>query len=94
MKTPFANLLPKSSTGADLFLLKHPKYDGRNVKVAILDSGVDPGAKGLETTSWGAPKIIDQYDATGAGDVDTSHVVQASPTGTIVGLTGRTLKVS
>lgn len=43
-------------------------------------------------TSDGKPKIIERFDCSGAGDVDTSKVVQA-PDGYINGLTGRKLKV-
>lgn len=43
-------------------------------------------------TSDGKPKIIERFDCSGAGDVDTSKVVQA-PDGYITGLTGRKLKV-
>lgn len=37
-------------------------------------------------------KVIDRIDASGAGDVDTSTVVEATD-GVIAGLTGRKLKV-
>lgn len=43
-------------------------------------------------TSDGKPKIIERYDCSGAGDVDTSKVVQA-PDGYINGISGRKLKV-
>eukprot|EP00644_Phytophthora_capsici_P005563 jgi/Phyca11/558578/estExt2_Genewise1.C_PHYCAscaffold_20133 len=74
---PTASLLPKEETLADRFLQQYPDYDGRNAVVAIFDTGVDPGAIGLQTTPDGRPKVIDIVDATGAGDVDTSTVIEA-----------------
>ncbi|KAL8007278.1 putative peptidase S8A, tripeptidyl peptidase II, peptidase S8, subtilisin, Ser-active [Plasmopara halstedii] len=74
---PTASLLPKEETLADRFLQQYPEYDGRNTIVAIFDTGVDPGAIGLQTTCDGRPKIIDIVDATGAGDIDTSIVLEA-----------------
>lgn len=90
---PFYALLPKRETGAANFIMKNGNFDGRRVKIAILDSGVDPGAAGLSVTSDGQPKLIDMYDATGSGDVDTSAVVEPDADGCITGLTGRKLKV-
>lgn len=46
----------------------------------------------VKVTSDGKPKIIGRFDCSGAGDVDTSTVVQADE-GYITGLTGRKLKV-
>lgn len=45
---PTAGLLPKDATGAAKFIEKHPTFDGRKIRVGILDTGVDPAARGLD----------------------------------------------
>lgn len=47
-KYPISSLKPKSETGVLSFLAKYPNFNGDNVTIAILDSGVDPNAAGLQ----------------------------------------------
>ena len=88
-------LMPRDETGARRFLEAYPTADGRDVVIAIFDTGVDPGAPGLQTTPDGRPKIIDIVDGSGSGDVDTSHTVTDDDgDGLIDGMSGRTLRIN
>jgi len=95
-KFPSYDLLPKEITQALSFVRKNPEYDGRGTVIAILDTGVDVGAPGLEKTSEGKQKIIEAIDCTGSGDVPLKNVPDnkvnvAEDAISIVGASGRTL---
>jgi hypothetical protein len=74
LKFPTIDLVPKKETGALAFVKNNPLYDGRNVRVGIFDTGIDPGASdSINTMLDGTtPKLIDIVDCTGSGDVDVS----------------------
>jgi tripeptidyl-peptidase-2 len=84
-------LIPKREVAADVFLKTHPSWDGRGVVIGIFDTGVDPAAAGLATTSTGERKVIDLLDASGSGDTDIRTRRKPDANGKIAGLSGRTL---
>jgi tripeptidyl-peptidase II len=65
-------LMPLRSTMVDAFRLAHPTYDGRGVLIAILDSGIDPSAPGLQHTPQAQAKVLDLRDFSGEGRVALS----------------------
>ncbi|CAO1628382.1 unnamed protein product [Parajaminaea phylloscopi] len=64
-KFPTYGLLPKKVTQSASFIERNPTFDGRGIRVGILDTGVDPAARGLD----GKGKVVDVIDCTGTGDV-------------------------
>lgn len=92
-------VMPKRPIQAEDFIRNNETFDGRGIVVAILDTGVDPGAAGLSKTTDGRHKITHVRDCSGSGDVDTSVTVEATAgpeEGTVVvkGLTGKDLVIS
>ncbi|VEU36565.1 unnamed protein product [Pseudo-nitzschia multistriata] len=64
--------IPKEETRILDLLQGQPAADGRGVKIAVLDTGCDLAAAGLQETSTGLPKYLDFLDCTGDGDIDTT----------------------
>jgi tripeptidyl-peptidase II len=89
---PVHGLLPKQETQA-LNFIKETSYDGTGIVIAILDTGVDVGAPGLQFTTDGRIKIVDAIDCTGSGDCDVSKVVALPDNRQLMGLSGRCLTV-
>ncbi|PVU84883.1 hypothetical protein BB560_007238, partial [Smittium megazygosporum] len=70
---PVEGLMPTEDTQASSFIKKYPHYDGRGTVVAILDTGVDPAAAGMQVNTVGQSKIIDIVDCTNSGDIQLSE---------------------
>ena len=89
---PLEGQLPKRDLGVEQFLVNHPDYDGRGIRVAVLDTGIDPGHPFLRSTPSGARKIVDWYDATTDGWIPLRRAGEAE-NGTLLGLSGRQLDI-
>lgn len=87
---PLTSQLPKEDLGVAAFLEKYPQYNGKGIRVAVLDTGVDPGHPYLQKNPDGSRKIVDWYDATTDGRLTIQHRAKAE-NGTLMGLSGRRL---
>ena len=67
-------LMPLDVTGVAAWHAAHPSWDGRGVLIGILDTGVDPSVAGLQVTSTGQPKVLDERDFSGEGEVALERV--------------------
>lgn len=64
-RTPDVNpYMPTNEIGATTFKKAHPTWDGRDVTIGILDSGVDLDHPALQKTTTGERKIVDWVTAT------------------------------
>lgn len=50
---PLEELTNKEATQSAAFVRSNPTFDGRGIIIAVLDTGVDPFAPGLQVTSDG-----------------------------------------
>jgi subtilisin family serine protease len=80
--------MPLSSTGVREFLAAHPTWDGRGILIGILDSGLDAGVPGFDSTTTGRSKVLDLRDFSGEGRIALSAI---TPRGDTVELGGRRL---
>ena len=87
------DLVPRNETKSLEYVKQNPDYDGKGVVIGILDTGIDPGATGVQYMADGTPKLIDLVDCTGSGDVDVSTIVQVNEKYQVKGLSGRTLQL-
>ena len=81
--------MPLSSTGVPAFLAAHPTWDGRGVLLGILDSGLDAGVGGFDSTTTGLPKVLDLRDFSGEGRIALTPL---APAGDSVVVAGKTLR--
>ncbi len=98
---PIHGLLPKQETQASSFLSQNPFFDGKNVTIAILDTGIDPGAPGLLTCPDGSHKLTHIIDCTGTGEVRYHSIQEAKKeerngqwVTVVQGASGKTLMIS
>jgi subtilisin family serine protease len=59
--------MPIVDTGAVQFTAAHPTWDGRNIVVGVVDSGIDLDHPALQTTTTGQPKIVGWVTGTDGG---------------------------
>lgn len=86
---PSKGLMPVEVTQAETLRVKG---DGRGVLVAVLDTGVDPLACGMQTTSHGDAKVVHLFDTSGSGDIQLFEK-DLEVSRTIKLFSGRTLEV-
>ncbi len=70
-------LIPAEEIGARSFVQDNPSFDGRNITVAILDTGLELDHPLLKKTTTGEDKIVDLQDFSGEGRVELTPVVVA-----------------
>uniref|UniRef100_A0A914PTV4 Peptidase S8/S53 domain-containing protein n=1 Tax=Panagrolaimus davidi TaxID=227884 RepID=A0A914PTV4_9BILA len=89
--------IPKKDTQQEEFLNKYPEYDGRGIKIAIIDSPIDFSMPGLQRTTTGLPKIIDFFEFSNFlsedGKIDISMIREIDGDNVITGLSGKKLKI-
>lgn len=71
---PKNSLKPKNETNSLNFLKKYPNFNGENVTIAILDSGVSSLCADLKQLPNGEVKVIERYDCSGAGEFSQSNL--------------------
>ena len=71
--TAFANtdftLLPRETEYTRPFFERYPQYNGKDVTIFIMDTGVELDLPGLRKNPDGSTKVVDVYDASRSGDV-------------------------
>lgn len=63
-------LLPRLTDQTKPFVQKYPKYNGKNITIFVMDTGVEISLPGLDKNPDGSTKVVDVYDPSGCGDID------------------------
>uniref|UniRef100_A0AC34FBY6 Uncharacterized protein n=1 Tax=Panagrolaimus sp. ES5 TaxID=591445 RepID=A0AC34FBY6_9BILA len=86
--------IPKRATQQEEFLKNYPEYDGRGLLIAVIDVYlVDVSLPGLQKTTDDLPKIIDCFDFTGNGQVNTCVIKEVDADNYLIALSGRKIKI-
>lgn len=72
------SFIPAEDMGARTFVKNNPKSDGRGIRLAILDTGVELDHQLLGFTTTGSPKIFDVQDFSGEGTVVLTDVTMGA----------------
>ncbi len=80
-----AFLTARRVTGVSELVGRIPEADGRNVKVAVFDTGIDFGIEGVDLQRDGSRKMAGFFDLTGFGKVTPAAAVVAGNQITIEG---------
>jgi hypothetical protein len=72
-------LTARSRTGVEKLLARFPEADGRGIKVAVFDTGIDFGIEGLFKFHDGRQKLVGVYDLTGFGKVAPQALSSETP---------------
>lgn len=75
-------LTGRKVVGVEELLAKIPEADGRNVKVAVFDTGIDFGVRGLFKHPDGRQKLVGFYDTTDFGLLESDPVAAELANGT------------
>jgi Subtilase family len=75
---PINPYLPSGDIGAPQFVRDHPGFDGRDVRIAVIESLVDWTAPGMQTTTTGERKVTRAYHLGPESIVVTDRVVRVS----------------
>ena len=63
-------LLPRVTEYTQPFFEKYPEYNGKDVTIFVMDTGVEMSFPGLKKNPDGSVKVVDVFDASRSGDAE------------------------